>query len=272
MQVHRGSYYAWRRRAPTSRSQEDRTIAELISTVFEGSLRRYGTRRIRAALAREGIRVGRRRIGRLMRERGLLVHPGRRRNRSRSRVGEVEAASNRLQRNFATDGPNRVWSGDITYIGTTEGWLYLAVVLDLYSRKVIGWSMSDRIDTELVVSAVRMAVSRRRPASPVIVHTDRGVQYSSAGYRRELSSSGMIASMSRRGDCYDNAIIETFFGRLKTELIGGRLYRSRAEARRSIFEYIEVFYNRRRLHSSLGYMSPEEFESKLNNSDVGCLH
>lgn len=197
-----------------------------------------------------------------MQEQGLSVHPRRRRYRSRATAGEVHTAENRLQRNFAAESPNRLWAGDITYIATAEGWLFLAVVLDLYSRKVIGWSMSSRIDTTLTTTALRMAVRRRQPEGSVIVHSDRGVQYSSEEYRRTLAELGLIASMSRRGDCYDNAIIETFFARLKTELIGRRIYRSRSEARRLIFAYIEVFYNRQRLHSSLGYMSPEEFEKQ----------
>lgn len=271
MQVHRGSYYAWRGRKPSNRSQEDQAIAARIGSVFERSSQRYGTRRIRASLARDGIRVGRRRIGRLMQEQGFSARPRRRRYRSRNTSGEVRAAENRVQRNFTVEGPNRLWAGDITYIATAEGWLFLAVVLDLYSRKVIGWSMSTRIDATLTTKALRMAVGTRAPEGPVIVHSDRGVQYSSEAYRQTLEEFGMIASMSRRGDCYDNAIIETFFARLKTELIGQRIYRSRSEARGLIFEYIEVFYNRQRLHSSLGYMSPEEFEKQYNNNELGCL-
>jgi putative transposase len=171
-------------------------------------------------------------------------------------------AENLLAREFSSAGPNQVWASDITYIWTQEGWLYLAAVIDLHSRMVVGWSMNERLDRSLVLDALSMAVGRRKPKPGLIHHSDRGSQYASSDYQKALVTQGMLCSMSRKGDCWDNAVAESFFSSLKTERVHHRLYRSRTEARRDIFEYIEVFYNRVRLHSTLGYLSPADFESK----------
>jgi transposase InsO family protein len=175
-------------------------------------------------------------------------------------------APNLLNRQFKVDAPNRVWVADITYIRTYEGWLYLAAVIDLFSRKVVGWSMSNTIDSELAISALKMAIKRRRPPKGLMHHTDRGVQYASASYREVLKDNHIICSMSRKGNCWDNAVAESFFSTLKTECIEGKIYFSRAQARRKIFEYIEIYYNRKRRHSTIGSMTPENFEKLLKTA------
>lgn len=258
--VTRGGYYAWRTRARSKRSQQDEQLVEDIKGIQAEVKDRYGSPRVHRELRGRGIRVGRNRVARLMRQHGLGA---KRRKRYRSTTDSVHAlpvAENLLNRTFEVPVANRVWVSDLTYIPTAEGWLYLCTVLDLHSRRVVGWSMSPRMTTQLVVQALLMAVLLRRPPQGLIFHSDRGSQYCSHVFRRWAGHYGIRQSMSRKGDCWDNAPAESFFKTLKAELYGHRAFRSRQEARTVIFEYIEVFYNRVRLHSSLGYRSPAEYE------------
>jgi putative transposase len=258
--VSRGGYYAWRSRA---RSERARVQEELIKHIegIQGEVKyRYGSPRITRELRRRGVQVGHNRVARLMSQQGLGA---RRRKRFRSTTDSKHAlpiAENLVNRGFQVREANRVWMSDITYIPTAEGWLYLCTVLDLHSRKIVGWSMSPRLTSELVVQALIMAVLGRRPPKGLIFHSDRGSQYCSHAFRRWTHRYGLRQSMSRKGDCWDNAPAESFFKTLKGEMYGHRAFRSRQEARAAIFEYIEVFYNRVRLHSSLGYMSPVDYE------------
>ena len=263
--VSRAGYYAWARRGPSSRTQDDAALTEQIRVVHTGSRRTYGSPRTQAALAADGRNVGRKRVARLMREAGLR---GRTRWRARPRTTVVDRtavpAPNRVQRHFGAALTNQLWVGDITYIRTREGWLYLATLLDACSRRVVGWAMADHLRTELALEALRMAVGQRRPIGEELVHhTDRGCQYTARAYQAELAAQGIACSMSRAGDCYDNAMAESFFASLKNELVDRQSWATRQEARQAIFEWIAVFYNRQRRHSSLGYRSPVDFELTL---------
>jgi putative transposase len=268
--VSKSGFYAWRGRPPSARSLEDERLLEQIRAVHAESRGRYGSPRVHRELTAKGIQVNKHRVARLMRENGLR---GRRRRRFRHTTDSNHAmplAPNTLARDFTADAPNTVWVTDITYIWTREGWLYLAAILDLYSRRVVGWSMSDRITRQLTLDALSMAVLARTPAAGLLHHSDRGSQYASADYRAALVSAGMRCSMSRKGDCWDNAVAESFFGTLKTELVHEADWVTRAEARSAIFEYLEIFYNRRRRHSSIGYVSPEEFELKYEHEKMAA--
>jgi putative transposase len=221
---------------------------------------RYGSPRIHKELRETGVRCSRKRVARLMRQECLRAR-GRRRYRVTTQSDHRhESAPNRLGRQFCVASPNRVWAGDITYLWTQEGWLYLAVLLDLFSRRVVGWAVSDRLGADLAVSALQMALEQRRPPRGLLHHSDRGCQYAASSYQAILRRYGVEASMSRAGDCYDNAVVESFFSTLKVELEGVSRHRTRQEAYRELFDYIERFYNRRRRHSSLGYVSPMAFE------------
>jgi putative transposase len=260
--VTRGGYYAWRTRARSKRSQQDEQLIEDIKAIQQEVKDRYGSPRIHRELLRRGTRVGHNRVARLMRLNGLGA---RRRKRYRSTTDSghnLPVAENLLNRGFAVAVANTVWVSDITYIPTAEGWLYLCSILDLHSRRVVGWSMSSRMTSDLVVKALLMAVLLRRPPKGLIFHSDRGSQYCSHVVRRWAQRYGIRQSMSRKGDCWDNAPAESFFKTLKAEMYGHRAFWSRQEARTAIFEYIEVFYNRVRLHSSLGYRSPAEYERR----------
>lgn len=260
LRVSRSGYYRWRQSSDGLRAREDRKLLVDIRAVYQKSRGRYGSPRVYRELKEQGVRCGKHRVERLMRKSGLQAR--RRRNfkiTTRSAVGHP-VAPNHLNRQFSVPRPDTVWAGDITYVGTREGWLYLAVVLDLCSRRVVGWACSDRINHELVLSALHRAVHQRRPCESLLHHSDRGSQYTCAEYRAELSRRGMQVSMSRRGDCYDNAMVESFFSTLKAELEGYERYETRQQAQTELFEYIEVFYNRQRRHSSLGYLSPAAFE------------
>lgn len=232
----------------------------LIQTEFDKGRAIYGTRRIKHALAQQGQTVSRRRIGRLLSELGLACKTKRKFKATTNSSHTLPIAENRLKREFTVAQPNQVYVGDITYISTQEGWLYLAIVIDLYSRQVVGWSMAERMQATLVNDALMMAVWKRKPAQGLIWHTDRGSQYASDSHRLLLAQHGILQSMSRKGDCWDNAVAESFFHSLKTELVHHESYQTRAAAKQSIFEYIEVFYNRQRLHSSNGYLSPVDYE------------
>jgi transposase InsO family protein len=265
-EVSRSGYYDWlqRRESPGPRALEDAALRPQIAAICQEHDGTYGSPRVQRQLAQSGKRHGRNRIARLMREQGLAGQQN-----ARFKVVTTDSnhdlpiAPNRLPHIVATR-PNQVWVGDITYIKTAQGWLYLAAIMDLYSRRIVGWGMSERIDTALVLMAWHMAQDHRQAPAELIFHSDRGVQYASAEYRQALRAGGALPSMSRRACCYDNAAMESFWSTLKRELVYRREFLTHEQARREIFAYIETRYNRKRLHSSLGYLSPADFENKLN--------
>lgn len=260
MKVSRSAYYGWRHRTPTSREQEDTELASIIQEEFTKSRATYGTRRMKQRLINRKLPVSRRRIGRLMTEAGLACKTKRKFKATTNSKHNLPVADNHLDRQFAVHKPNQVYAGDITYIYTTEGWLYLAVVIDLFSRQVVGWSMDKQMRASLVNDALLMAIWKRKPDKGLLWHSDQGSQYASNSHRELLMRYGIRQSMSRRGNCWDNSVSESFFHTLKTELTHHQTYVSREEAKQAIFEYIEVFYNRERLHSTNGYKSPVDFE------------
>ncbi len=258
--VSRAGFYAAQARPPAARARADAQLAVEIAAIHGESRQRYGSPRVHAELRARGQGVSRKRVARLMRHRGLAA---RRRRRFRVTTDSRHAfpvAANVLARQFAAPAPDTVWVTDITYIPTGEGWLYLAVILDLCSRGIVGWAMSERITRQLPLDALGMALGRRRPSPGLLHHSDRGSQYASGDYQTHLARHGFVGSMSRRGDCWDNAVAESFFATLKVELVHDALWPTRAAARGAVFEYIEVFYNRQRRHSSLGFLSPLAFE------------
>jgi putative transposase len=264
LRMHRSGFYAWRKTPQSQRAQEDERIMKKIRTSYQASDGVYGSPRVHRDLREDGERCGEHRVARLMRINSLRAIRGYK--KPRYRVGKPAlVAPNRLEQNFSADAPDRVWATDITYIRTFEGWLYLAVVVDLYSRIVVGWSMKPTLTRDLVLDALLMAIWRRRPRQPVIVHSDQGSQYGSDDAVRFFKDHGLIPSMSRRGNCFDNAVAESFFSSLKKERIRRRIYRSREEARADVFDYIEIFYNRTRRHSHLGQVSPHDFEREASN-------
>lgn len=260
LEVRRSTYYAWRRRPESRRVKEDRRLLIEIEQSHKASDRNYGSPRVHEDLQELGIRCGRKRVARLMRENGIRAKYARRYKVTTDSDHSEPVAPNLLARRFDVAEPDRVWTADMTYIRTREGWLYLAVIVDLFSRRVVGWSMSSRIDAQLSVTALRRALRSRRPPPGLLHHSDRGSQYACGEYRDMLRDHGMICSMSRRGDCWDNAVSESFFKTLKVERVNDRNYWTREEARTDIIEYIERFYNRKRRHSHLGYLSPVEYE------------
>jgi transposase InsO family protein len=252
-------------RAPSARSLANKTLCEQIVSVHRESRRTYGRPRVHAELIAQGYQVGSKRVGRLMKAAGIAGIQPRRFRKTTDSAHALPIAENVLARKFSVADigtTNRVWAGDITYLATREGWLYLAVVIDLVSRRVIGWSMKPTIERSLVIDALRSAIRSRRSASGTIFHSDRGSQYASEDFRNLLKASSIRASMSRKGECWDNAVVESFFGSLKREL-GDPIWENRATARAAIFDYIEIWYNRKRRHSTLGYVSPEDFETQL---------
>jgi putative transposase len=260
LQVSRSGYYESLRRPPSCHSQDDDELRPKIKTAFEKGRKNYGTRRIQVELGKQETTASRRRIGRLMREEDLRVQTKRKFKVTTDSKHDKPIAPNLLEREFTVGIPDTVYVGDITYISTREGWLYLAVVIDLFSRAVVGWAMASRMTADLINNALLMAIWKRKPAKGLISHSDRGSQYASDSHRKILIDHDIRASMSKRGDCWDNAVAESFFHTLKTELIYHCDFETRAEARTSIFEYIEVFYNRQRLHSANGYEAPMVFE------------
>lgn len=261
--VARSGYYAWARRAPSRRTYIDQQLSTAIRAVHAASRRTYGSPRVQAELVAQGWRCGRHRVARLMRTAGLTGHRRRRwRVTTDSRHGHP-VATNTLARQFAVARLDQVWAADLTYVPTDEGWLYLAVVLDLASRRVVGWAMAARLTHPLALAALEMALRHRRPAGGLLHHSDRGSQYASADYQARLAQHGLQVSMSRPGDVWDNAMAESFFATLKTELVHQRHFRTRHEARAELFEYIEIWYNRRRRHSALGYLSPAVYEQQV---------
>jgi putative transposase len=263
LEVSPAGYYAWRERPVSARAGSNSTLLAEIRQVHHDSGQRYGSPRVHAALRTQGRGASRGRIERLMRRYGIRAIMARpRRVRTTDSRHDLPIAPNLIARDFTAAAPNRVWLADITYIPTAEGWLYLAAVMDMFSRKIVGWAMRDHMQVELPSAALAMAIKQQRPQHGLIHHSDRGVQYASRAYRDALTSAGITASMSRKADCYDNAPMESFFHTLKTELVHHRDYNNRAEAQRDIFAFIEGFYNRTRLHSAIGYIAPIEMELK----------
>jgi putative transposase len=261
--VSRAGFYAWRGRAPSAREREDVRLGVEVAAVFREHKGRYGSPRVHDELHSRGRRIGRKRVARLMGERSLRARTGRRRwpQTTDSRHGHPVAA-NLLARSFRVDEPNVAWVGDITYLPTAEGWLYLAVLLDLFSRKVVGYALSDRIDTALALAALRRALVGRRPTAALLHHSDRGSQYASDAYRAALAAHGLVASMSRKGNCYDNAVAESFFSTLEFELGADADWQTRDQAAAAVREYIDGFYNPVRRHSTIGGLSPIAFERR----------
>ncbi len=255
-------YYAWRDRPESRRTTANRTLLSAIRVIHQESRETYGSPSIWDALSKQGQAVGKHRVARLMRQEGLRAKTVKKWRATTQSTHRWPVAENILTRQFQVERPNRVWAGDITYVWTREGWLYLAVLLDLYSRRVVGWAMGERLTGRLAEQALLMALANRQPRAGLLHHSDRGSQYAAMNYQQVLTTHGITPSMSRKGNCWDNACVESFFGTLKRELIYHRQYRTRAEATQEIFEYMEVFYNRQRRHSTLGYDSPAEFEAR----------
>jgi len=263
--VSRSGYYAWRGRGPSDQAKRRAALLAQIERAYEVGRSNYGSPRVTAELKDQEVTVCENTVAKLMRQAGLAAKPKRRYVPYTTDSGhDCPVAPNRLDRDFAADLPDRRWTADITYVPTDEGWLYLAVVMDLFSRRIVGWSMRPHLKAELACEALQMAIRGRRPDAGLLHHSDRGVQYACATYRQMLTEAKIEPSMSRTGNCYDNAVTESFFSTLKTELVHHERYQTHEQARRSLFEWIEVFYNRQRRHSALGYLSPEAFEAKLN--------
>lgn len=263
-EVSPSGYYDWseRQEQPCQRQQQDQQLKAEIARIHEQSRQTYGAPRVQVQLRNQGQRHGRNRIGRLMREQNLC---GRQKKRYRVQTTDSKhdepLAPNRLAQAPRPTGPNQLWAADITYVLTAAGWVYVAAILDLYSRRIVGWAVSTQIDTALVLMALAMALTHRQPPAGLVFHSDRGVQYASADYRRALAVAGLVASMSRKANCYDNATMEAFWSTLKLELIYRQAFEDASQLRQGLFDYLEVFYNRQRLHSALGYRSPASFES-----------
>lgn len=270
--VARSAYYDWRHGEPGRRERDDAALTVHIKAIHRRSFGTYGSPRILAELRAEGHRVSRKRVARLMKESGLTGTPKRRFRPSTTDSDHTDAiAPNLLERDFHADRPNVVWAGDITYLATAKGWVYLAVLLDLHSRKVVGWALEEHMRTELCLAALSRAVAVRQPAPGLIHHTDRGSQYASDAYRSALKSVGAVASMSRKGDCWDNAVSESFFGTLEQELVGqSKAWADANAARAAVSRYIHEFYNPIRRHSTLDYCSPNDFERRTARLQVAA--
>jgi transposase InsO family protein len=266
MRVSSSAYYTWAAAGESEKAKRDKALAAIITTAFTQNRAVYGSRRLKIVLENQGETASRRRIGRIMQEAQLRCKTKRRFKATTDSKHTLPIAPNQLDRQFNVDTPDQAYVGDITYIPTAEGWLYLAVVIDLCSRHVVGWSMADNMKTKLVNDALIMAIWKRKPKKGLLWHTDRGSQYASDSHRKLLKQHRIQQSMSRKGNCWDNAVSESFFHSLKTECVNHERYQTREEAKKSLFDYIEVFYNRQRLHSSNGYQSPVEFEKQLKTA------
>lgn len=266
--VTRAGYYAWRRRPPSARRRRDLELEPLLRAAFSESLETYGAPRLHAELRAQGVRVGKKRVARLMRELSLqgVSRRGKRRRVVPASGPAAPPAPDLVRRHFVAQRPDELWLADITHVPTWEGWLFLGLVMDVCTRRIVGWSMREDLRAELVVDALGMAVTRRRPNGQVIHHSDRGSQYASLLFGRTLRESGLVASMGSKGDPYDNAMCESCVSTLKQELIKRRTWKTRDEARLAVFRYIETFYNPRRRHSALGYASPDEYEKMIKKS------
>lgn len=266
LEVTRSGFYAWRTREPSARARKDQRLRIEVRVIHRESRGCYGSPRIHQELQARGERVSRKRVARLMQVEGLRAKKKRRFRVTTNSEHAYPVAPNLLERKFAVEevpGPDRVWVADITYVPTREGWLYLAVILDLASRLVVGWSMGETLEAELAIRALEMAQQRRRPGPGLLHHSDRGVQYASNAYRELLEEQKALVSMSRKGNCWDNAVAESFFATLEIELIEDANWETRAQARSAIFDFLEVWYNRQRTHSTLGYRTPAEFDKRL---------
>jgi transposase InsO family protein len=270
LEVSRSGYYEWLRRPPRAQADADQQVRDKVQRYFGQGRGTYGTRRIKHLLAREGVQVSRHRIGRVLAQAGLRCKTRRKFKAPRVSEPAQTIAPNQLNREFTVQVPDTVYVGDITYLPTGEGWLYLAVVLDLCSRAVVGWSMADHMRTALVNQALAMAIGQRQPAAGLIMHTDRGSQYGADSYRQLLTQHGIEPSMSRKGNCWDNAVAESFFHTLKTELIYLEDFKTHEQAQTGVFDYIEVFYNRQRCHSANGYLAPLAYEQVLKINESLC--
>ena len=269
--VSRSGFHAWRRRPPSDRELTDAWLTEKIKKIHSGSRGTYGSPRVHAELRRQGIRIGRKRVERLMRAADLSGYHGRRKGKTTIRLQGVRVASDLVERDFNPSGPNRLWCADIKEIPTWEGKLYLASVLDCFSRRVVGWAMRDTMEAELVVDALEMAIARRRPGPGLVHHSDQGSQYVALVLGQRLRDVGIAQSMGSKGDCFDNAAIESYHATIEKDLLRRRSLSTRRQARTAIFDYIETFYNRERLHSTLGYRSPEEYEHDHNTTSDDCM-
>jgi len=261
LKVSRSGYYHWLKEPVSQRKKKDMKLKQKIKQIYQKSRQRYGSPRIYQQLLREGYSIGKKRVERLMSEMGIQAVAKKKYKATTDSAHSKPVAENHLNRDFTPEKPNKSWVADITYIPTTEGWLYLATIMDLYSRKIIGWSLRERLTKELVIGALDMALKQRNLSADLLIHSDRGSQYASELYQLLLLKNGILCSMSGKGNCWDNTVMESFYRSLKVELIYQNHYQTRRQAQRDIFEYIEVFYNRERLHSSIGYYTPEEYES-----------
>ena len=261
LKVSRSGFYAWLTRPESQRSRENRALEAKIRVFHAASHGIYGSPKIHQDLIDDGVRCGKNRVARIMREAGIRSRRKKKFKATTNSRHNLPVAANLLDQDFTAKTPDRVWVGDITYVPTQEGWLYLAVLIDLYNRKVVGWASSSRMTRQLAIDALRMALDRQSPEKGLVHHTDRGSQYASANYQKVLSDRRILCSMSRKGNCYDNAVAESFFGLLKTEWVNHCRYRSRSEANHSLFYYIEIFYNRKRRHSFIDYATPQEYET-----------
>jgi putative transposase len=263
LNVSRSGYYAWRKRPESRRSRENRALEDKIRVLHKASHGIYGSPRVHRDLVDAGVRCSKHRVARIMRNAGIRSRTKKKFKATTNSKHNLPVAPNLLEQNFTVEAPDRTWVGDITYIPTDEGWLYLAILLDLYNREVVGWAASSRMTRQLVIEALQMALGRRDPGHGLVHHTDRGSQYASYDYQDILKEHDIVCSMSRKGNCYDNAVAESFFGRLKSEWVNHQRYLSRSEAIQSLFYYIEIFYNRKRRHSSINYVTPQEYENIL---------
>lgn len=262
LEVSTSGYYSWHRREESRRSKANRKLLVEIKAIHAESDATYGSPRIHRELQARGIRCGENRVARLMRLYEVRAKQVRRYKATTDSGHDLPVAENHLDRRFDPERPNEAWAADITFVWTREGWLYLAVVMDLFSRRIIGWSMQSRLKRELVIDALKMATGSRHLGNSLLCHSDRGSQYASGDYQALLAGASIACSMSRKGDCWDNAPVESFFATLKVERIYHRRYKTREEARADLFQYVEVWYNRKRRHSSLGYLSPADYEEQ----------
>jgi len=260
LKISKSRYYSRLKIGPSRHDLQDQELFKIIKEIFKVNRGNYGSPRVYDDLKKRGIKCSRKRVARLMRENGLKARIKRRFKSTTDSKHDFPIAPNLLERNFIVEDANKCWVSDITYVSTYEGWLYLCIILDLFSRKAVGWSMADHLRAELAIDALDMAVAHRNPLKGLIFHSDRGVQYASSDFRDKTNAYGIIQSMSRKGNCWDNACAESFFSTLKIEEVFQRKYKTRAEARQCIFEYIAVYYNRQRSHSFLDYLSPVEYE------------
>jgi len=264
--VSRSGYYRWRRRSESKRTIENRRLAAHIKAIYNKFKGRYGSPKITDELNDMGIHVSKNRVARKMRAAGLRSKVRRKYRPTTDSKHSFPVADNLLQRDFTASGPDKVWVSDITYIATERGWLYLTVFLDLFSRMVVGWALSSSLSAQMVLTALRRAIRNRRPGSGLIIHSDRGVQYACNDFRQVLENHRFVQSMSRKGDCWDNAVAESFFGILKSELIHHERFKGPDDALKTLFEYIEIFYNRKRKHSTLDYKNPFQYEQAMKSA------